>query len=198
MNQLLPLAFSIPGIIFATTLHEFVRAAVSTALGDTLPKNRGRLTMNPAKSFEPIGFLIMLATGFGWGRPVDTSAIYYKDRKKGILLTAIIPSVVNLLIAPVFLYLADNTIVYNLYLALLFSSLYRYNLYLAVYNLAPVAPMDCLKVLSVVLPANKYFKFVQYEKVIQMVFLLLLFMGFTGYVFIPIINLFEGLFRMIV
>ena len=198
MNQLLALAFSIPGIIVATTLHEFTRAAVSTALGDTLPKNRGRLTLNPVKSFEPIGFLIMLATGFGWGRPVHTSAIYYKDRKKGILLTAILPSVVNLAIAPVFLYLSNNVAVYNIYLAFLFSSMYKYNLTLAVYNLAPMAPMDCVKVLSVVLPANKYYKFVQYEKMIQMICLLLLFMGITNIVFYPIINALDGLFNLIV
>ena len=37
--------------------------------------------------------------------------------------------------------------------------------------------MDCLKVLSVVLPANTYFKFVQYEKIIQMAFLFVLFLG---------------------
>ena len=40
--------------------------------------------------------------------------------------------------------------------------------------------MDCVKVLSVVMPANTYFKFIQYEKIIQMAFLLVLFFGLSG------------------
>ena len=48
--------------------------------------------------------------------------------------------------------------------------------------------MDCVKVLSVVMPANSYFKFIQYEKIIQMVFLLILFLG-LGSFFGGIINL---------
>ena len=54
---------------------------------------------------------------------------------------------------------------------------------IAVYNIVPVSPMDCVKVLSVVLPANKYFSYLQYEKMIQMIFLFLLFLGFFGNIF---------------
>ena len=50
------------------------------------------------------------------------------------------------------------------------------------YNILPVAPMDCVKVLAVVLPANQYFKFMQNEKMIQMIFLFMLFFGLiTGW-----------------
>ena len=66
--------------------------------------------------------------------------------------------------------------------------LVQVNVALAVYNLMPVTPMDCLKVLSAVLPANTYFSYLQYEKMVQMVFLLLLFFGYTRVVFQPIIS----------
>ena len=59
---------------------------------------------------------------------------------------------------------------------------------LAVYNIVPVTPMDGIKVLSAVMPANTYFKYIQYEKLIQMIFLLLLFMGYTDVIFSPIIR----------
>lgn len=188
MNSILNLLLQIPAVIFATTLHEFSRAMVSTLLGDKKPKNDGRLTINPIKHFEPIGFLIMWITGFGWGKPVETSSMFYKNKKSGVLITAIMPSVINLVFAVIFAVVfafvgAKNMIVY-----ILLYNLIMFNVSIAVYNIVPVSPMDGIKVLSVVLPANKYFSYIQYEKIIQMVFLLLLFMYPTNIIFSPIIN----------
>ena len=196
--QLSIIIFSIPAIIIATTIHEFTRAAVSSALGDTIPKRDKRLTLNPFRHFEPIGFLLMLATGitglmsmgngmiftgggFGWGKPVDTSALYYKNRKRDTLITAIAPVIANLIAA--FLFFAAARFFQQMYWVFFFLNLTcAYNLSLVVYNLIPISPMDCLKVLSVVMPANQYFKYLQYEKIVQMLFLLILFTGrFTGF-----------------
>lgn len=189
MNYFWIFLVSIPGIIFATTIHEFTRAAVSTALGDTLPKNKGRLTLNPLKHFEPIGFLIMFySSGFGWGRPVETSALYYKNRKRDTLLVAILPSAVNLFFGIIFLVIYSKVNFANAYLTMIFSYLCYYNVGLAIYNVLPVCPMDCVKVLSVTLPANKYFQYLQYEKMVQMFFLFLLFFGLITGVFNYIIQ----------
>ena len=192
MNTLLALVIQIPCVIFATTLHEFSRAVVSTVLGDKKPKNDGRLTINPAKHFEPVGVILAWITGFGWGKPVETSSIFYKNRKRDTLIAAIAPSVINILVAVVFSliykFVPQNIIVYTFIVNLI-----RYNVSLAVYNIVPFTPMDGLKVLSAVMPANTYFKYIQYEKIIQMVFLLLLFMGYTDIIFSPIITLFTAL-----
>ena len=196
--NLIVLALQIPAVIFATTLHEFSRAAVSTALGDKKPKNEGRLTLNPIKHFEPVGFILMWATGFGWGKPVETSPMFYKNRKRDTLITAIAPTVINLIAALV------SSVIYSLaplnemgiagiLLSYLLVSIKQFNIYIAVYNIVPVSPMDCVKVLSCVLPANSYFKYIQYEKIIQMVFLLLLFMGYTNFIINPIISVFMAI-----
>lgn len=181
-NYFLVLLVSIPSILVATTAHEFTRAAVSCALGDNYPKSDGRLTLNPFRHFEPIGFLLLFYSGgFGWGKPVETSALYYKHRKRDTLLTAILPSVVNLALGIIFLglYIGISGKLSNTYSlgALFLNSLFRYNFGLAVYNLLPVAPMDCVKVLSVLMPANTYFRYMQNEKLIQVGFLLLMFFG---------------------
>ncbi|KXL52565.1 peptidase family M50 [Anaerotignum neopropionicum] len=189
MNYFWIFLVSIPGIIFATTIHEFTRAAVSTALGDTLPQNKGRLTLNPMKHFEPIGFLIMFYSGgFGWGRPVETSALYYKNRKRDTLLVAVLPSVVNMFFGIIFLGIYSKAALGNTYLYMIFNYLCYYNVGLAIYNILPVSPMDCVKVLSVTLPANKYFQYLQYEKMVQMLFLFLLFFGLITGVFSYIIH----------
>lgn len=181
-------------VLVATTMHEFVRAAISTALGDKKPKNDGRLTINPAKHFEPIGFILALLTGCGWGKPVETSALFYKNRKQGVLLTAIGPTVANLVLALVCGKVLHFPMGYWASVVLL--NLVQVNVALAVYNLMPVTPMDCLKVLSAVLPANTYFSYLQYEKMVQMIFLLLLFFGYTRVVFQPIISFVSALCLM--
>ena len=104
-GSFLVILLGIPGILVATTVHEFVRALASTVLGDNYPKSQGQVTLNPVKHFEPIGFLMMLYSGgFGWGKPVETSALYYKNRKRDTLLVAILPTVVNLILGLVFLF----------------------------------------------------------------------------------------------
>ena len=184
-NTMLLLLLSIPGIIVATTVHEFVRALFSTIFGDNYPKSQKRVTLNPIKHFEPIGFLLMFYSGgFGWGKPVETSALYYKNRKRDTLLVAILPSVVNLVLGIVFLfvYLTLEKNGGNYYVVALLNYMAYYNVGLAVYNVLPVAPMDCVKVLAVLMPANQYFRYMQNEKMIQMIFLLLLFFGLiTGF-----------------
>ena len=156
-----------------------------------MPKNQKRLTLNPFRHFEPIGFILMLATGgFGWGRPVETSALYYKNRKRDTLLAAVLPTVVNLVLA--FLFMLLFKLVGNkagAQAAVMLSYGVRFNVALAVFNLVPVVPMDCVKVLSVVLPSNKYFQYMQYEKVLQVGFFLLLYMGIFSSFFDIIINM---------
>ena len=203
-NTLLLMVIGIPGILVATTVHEFTRALLSTVFGDNYPKSQKRLTLNPLKHFEPIGFLMMFYSGgFGWGKPVETSALYYKSRKRDTLLVAILPSVVNFVLGIVFMgiYVLLRRNGGNAYLLSLLNYLAYYNAGLAIYNLLPVAPMDCVKVLSVVMPANQYFKYMQNEKMIQMIFLFLLFFGLiTGWMdtlIYGVLNLFGNLLGMI-
>ena len=193
-TTLLILVLQAASVLVATTLHEFVRAVTSTLLGDKKPRQDGRLTLNPVRHFEPIGFILAFLTGCGWGKPVETSALYYKKRKQGILITAIAPSVANLVLA----FVCGRLLRHGLfgssyYLQAFFSLMVQLNVSLAAYNLMPVTPMDCLKVLNAVLPANTYFSYLQYEKIVQMIFLLLLFFGYTSIVFGPIIRLLMAL-----
>ncbi len=188
-------ALQIPAVILTTTIHEFVRAAVSTILGDKKPKNEGRLTINPLNHFEPVGFILMWATGFGWGKPVDTNPMFYKNRKRDSIIVALAPSVANIIIAVIasFLYKVTNgnsqSLVGTL-IPMFFIVLKRFNICMFVYNIIPITPMDCVKVLSCVMPANTYFKYIQYEKIIQMAFLLFLFMGYVSRIVEPIIQMF--------
>ena len=96
MNLGLMSLFALPAIFVSITICEFTKAFVSTKLGDNIPRQEGRLTLNPFKHFEAIGFILFLLCGFGWGKPVRTSGVYYKNRKLGTVITYTAPILANI------------------------------------------------------------------------------------------------------
>ncbi len=188
--------FNALAIAIAITAHEFVKALTSTILGDTMPKKNGRLSLNPLKHLDAIGFIFMIAYGYGWANPVQTSATYYKDRKKGTLLTYVLPPVFNLLLAVSFA-LAFHTIGFAIvpdspiFMFLIYAGEFFYacvsaNISFALINLIPVYPFDGAKILSVYISPNASLKMSYSEKILQIVFLFALFFGVISSVLGPI------------
>ena len=66
----------IPVILVALTVHELAHASVALLLGDDTAQRAGRITLNPLRHVDPIGFLMLVLIGFGWAKPVTF------DRKK--------------------------------------------------------------------------------------------------------------------
>lgn len=52
------------------SVHEFMHALVATLLGDDIPRLQGRVTLNPIAHLDPMGTILILLVGFGWGKPV--------------------------------------------------------------------------------------------------------------------------------
>ena len=52
------------------SFHEFMHAFVADWLGDDTPRLYGRVTMNPLAHLDPMGTILLLLVGFGWGKPV--------------------------------------------------------------------------------------------------------------------------------
>src|SRR3989344_4659219 len=57
-------------LIFSIGIHEFSHALTADRLGDPTPRAQGRLTINPLAHIDPIGMLLIIIIGFGWGKPV--------------------------------------------------------------------------------------------------------------------------------
>ena len=57
-------------LMLAFSIHEFMHASVAVWLGDPTPRNMGRLTINPLAHLDPMGTILLLVAGFGWGKPV--------------------------------------------------------------------------------------------------------------------------------
>ena len=97
---------SIPIFFLALSLHEAAHGFVAYKLGDPTAKLHGRLTLNPFKHFDVIGFVMLMLVGFGWAKPVPINARNFKDPRKGMALTALAGPVANLLLGFVLLFIA--------------------------------------------------------------------------------------------
>ena len=71
MDSILSTLLTLPGVIIAITFHEFAHAYAADKLGDYTPRSQGRLNLNPTSHIDPIGFILLLVAGFGWGKPVQ-------------------------------------------------------------------------------------------------------------------------------
>ena len=59
-----------PAILVGLTFHEAAHGFASYWLGDPTPKLQGRLTLNPVAHLDPMGTVLIILVGFGWGKPV--------------------------------------------------------------------------------------------------------------------------------
>ena len=89
LSSLLDKLLLLPAIIIGLSVHEFAHAFVSDRLGDPLPRAQGRVTLNPLRHIDPIGFVMLLLCGFGWGVPVQIDPRYYKKRRRDEALVAV-------------------------------------------------------------------------------------------------------------
>ncbi|MCL2212343.1 MAG: site-2 protease family protein, partial [Oscillospiraceae bacterium] len=93
------LLLALPVLLFSFSFHEAAHAFAANKMGDPTAKNLGRLTMNPAKHIDPVGFGAMLLVGIGWAKPVPVHTRYFKDPKKGMAFTAAAGPLSNVLLA---------------------------------------------------------------------------------------------------
>ena len=81
-GALFSLLVSIPGVLIAITFHEFAHGFAAYKLGDNTAKNEGRLSLNPKDHLDPIGTLLLLFAGFGWGKPVHVNPNNYTRKRR--------------------------------------------------------------------------------------------------------------------
>ena len=74
---------SIPTVIIALCFHESAHGWVAYKMGDSTARNFGRITMNPVKHFDLLGFLCMFMFGFGWAKPVPINTRNFRNPKWG-------------------------------------------------------------------------------------------------------------------
>ncbi len=192
MNTVIYYVLSAIAALIALTVHEYCHGYAAYRLGDDTAKNMGRLTLNPIQHIDPYGAICMILFHIGWAKPVPINPRNFRDPKKDFAITAAAGPLSNLILGFIsaFLYLLTFALVrdmtfesknftYHLIdniLSFLFI-FHSVNIGLGLFNLLPIPPFDGSRLLNVILPPDKYFAIMKYERKIYYGVLIWLLLG---------------------
>ena len=138
-----------PAAVIGLTVHEFSHAYAAYKLGDNTAKDDGRLTLNPLKHIDWLGFFLIVIAGFGWAKPVSFNPDNLKNKHRDEILISIAGPISNFILAVLFLIIAR--IMYSLDYFNNATGLEIINLIMTwgvinfglfVFNLIPIPPLD--------------------------------------------------------
>jgi Zn-dependent protease len=155
--------FSIPVLLIrliilflGIPIHEWAHAWSAYQLGDDTASLQGRMTLNPMAHLDPIGSLLLLISGFGWGKPVPVIPYrMHTNPRVGMAISAAAGPFANFVLAmllaiPFRMGWATGSFTIRSLLRIAIEI----NLGLMLFNLIPVFPLDGEKVLVGLLPSR--------------------------------------------
>jgi len=202
--------FTIVVLIFSIILHEVAHGYAAQALGDPTAKLAGRLTLNPFRHLDPIGsvalpgLLVLLHSPFlfGWAKPVPYNPYNLKNQRWGEAIVSIAGVATNLLLAVIFGVIARVAMEHG---ASMFASLAAIvvltNLFLVLFNLIPVPPLDGYGFLRGLLPHRSGMAFREFEDRLRQggfLTLIIFMLVFSYFLAAPFDALVAWLFHLIV
>lgn len=205
------LLYSLPGILIAISFHEFAHALAAVKLGDETPRNQGRLNLNPLSHIDPVGFILLLFAGFGWGKPVQTNPSRYNrniDMSKGEAIVSVAGPAMNFFLAILFaivyaIIIKFSSVAFAISNAgIILLTVIQYvviiNIGLGVFNLIPLPPLDGSKILKNFMSYNTRRKFEENEQLFYIIFLALWITGAAGRIISPVIGyIYQGIMKLV-
>ncbi|MBQ3868604.1 MAG: site-2 protease family protein [Clostridia bacterium] len=185
---------SIPGMVLFFSFRGFFQAWVAKKLGDHLPEQRGFLTMNPKAHLDPLGFVMLVLVGFGFGKPMQFDGRFYKHPKRdgaiqilsapaaGIILAFAEYAVYYILLLIGFFAGILNNQIYMIILWI-FEYAYLISLTLTVFLFLPLPGFDSYRLIVNFLPYSAYRKLYAVEKYSMWIFI-----GFIVLLRVPVIG----------
>ncbi|MBI5019429.1 site-2 protease family protein [Candidatus Gottesmanbacteria bacterium] len=169
-------------LIVAITIHEFSHAYAADRLGDPTPRVQGRLTLNPLAHLDPLGTLMLLIARFGWGKPVVFDPFNLRHPRRDAAIISIAGPASNILLATAL------SLILRVGLATDFAMLFYVflqpvivlNVFLAIFNLVPVHPLDGFKIVEGILPPEYARQWHELESYGMIFLLLMVFPLFGG------------------
>lgn len=181
--------YSLPGLLVAIVFHELAHGLTAYALGDDTAKREGRLTLNPLKHIDPIGFLAMLIFKFGWAKPVPINPLNFKKRKRDTLLVSLAGPISNFFLAILVVIILKSNIVRNYLLTQMLVITLWYNIMLGIFNLLPFPPLDGSKIVASLLPDRIEYFFYRYERYFYIILILMIYRNMIDRILSPMIYL---------
>ncbi len=169
-------------------VHEFSHAFAAFRLGDNTARWQGRLTLDPRKHFDPLGggllALSALVGGFfiGWAKPTPVNPVNLQGGRRGEAIVAAAGPVSNLVMAAVAAILLRAFLAADVIPGLkdgvilerpgvvaglayyVLSAFVLINVFLFIFNLLPVPPLDGYRVLLGLVDSRTAWQLRQYEQ----------------------------------
>jgi Zn-dependent protease len=177
-------------LIPSITLHEFMHGYAAYKLGDPTAKLAGRLTLNPVKSIDPFGSIVLPLLGllsgtgmiFGFAKPVPYDPRYFKNLRQGEIIVGMAGPAANLGLALfgavlgwVGFWLLGVSDVLGSAVALVGTALATVNLVLMFFNLLPIPPLDGSSVVPIFLPDRMMRQWYELQRYAFGIFIVLVF-----------------------
>jgi Zn-dependent protease len=198
--------FYVP-FLFALCFHEFAHGMVAKWRGDNTAEQLGRLTLNPMAHADLIGTFILPVSAiifgipifFGWAKPVPVNSRNLKNVRTDMFWIALAGPASNVLLAVLSAAFMGAAVHFQLLgsyqdpILKLLQMFVLTNLFLAIFNILPLHPLDGGKVLARFLPASLNYKLEQNEQMTSLILLVLVFTGALGILKIPVMASFQFL-----
>lgn len=180
-------------LLFSVIVHEIAHGYVALLNGDPTARMLGRITLNPVPHIDPIGtillpLLLLIAHSpilFGWARPVPVNPRNYRNYRWGEITVSAAGPLSNLALAVGF------TILFrlgsgNLGLRIMAEYGVAINIFLALFNLVPIPPLDGSHILAILLPRDLARVYAYLEPVGFILILILFYTGILSAVLMPL------------
>jgi Zn-dependent protease len=201
--------FFVITLVPAIVLHELAHGIVADRMGDSTPRQMGRLTLNPIKHADPFGTVILpgllllpylFGRGgpvFGYAKPMPVNTQNLRNPDRQMMLIALAGPITNLLLAvtgalSLRLVGPGDSPVTEFFLTWI-----TLNVLLAVFNIMPIPPLDGSKVLAMFLPPRAREVYRSWEPY-GALFMLVIFFLFPGAIFAIVEPVVVGLLRLLV
>jgi Zn-dependent protease len=180
-------------LLFSVVVHEVAHGYIALLNGDPTARMLGRLTLNPVPHIDPIGtillplLLLMTHAGilFGWAKPVPVNPLNYRNYRWGEFAVSAAGPVSNLVLAAIFSLLLRLDLGNPGFMQLAYFGV-SINIFLALFNLIPIPPLDGSHIVAILLPRDLARLYAYLQPVGFVLILILFYTGIMSAILMPL------------